>query len=323
MELKQRVERHPIIYLLISAISVSTIAVSVAEYFYRQRIDIVNQKSELRISTLESELTSIRRGLGDSKYLDVRSFVHPKNYPGPLAISTKSKFFANEDFYAVTDIPEWTYEELTAEQLAEKYEGGKLKPAIRKLSGNQLVHVWTDRKYMSIEEEVDRDYYFITQGPMITLQRIPYTQYTKLFEQLQEVYEAQTGEKVEFTPEDSKDIRTYLERLFRGDAAAFQLAGMLNGNLVPFPPERIVTQLVELQKVGNVVYAQFLSTLHDAKVDKKKVSVFFERKELIIITDQDSLTIIVINVPIGDPSPRGPVYSRIQEWFAGLAVLVK
>lgn len=323
MNIKDRVEHNPFIYILTTTLLASSFAVGIAEYFCRERIEVASQKSALEISTLQSELSSIKRGLGDSKWLDVRTFVHPKNYPGSLPVSTKSKFFASEDFYAVTDIPGWSYNEQTPEQLSEKYHHGKLKPSLRRLVGDQPLHIWTSRDVMSVEEEVEKDYFFVTEGPMIALQRAPYTQVSKVFEHLPELVEEQFGEKVEFTPDDIKDARTYLDRLFRGDAAAVPLAELLRGNLVPFPTERMVTQLVELQKVGNVVYAQFFSTLHDAKVDKKTVPIFYERKEIIMITDQDSITTIVIDIPTGDPSPRGPVYAQVQEWFAGLAVLVK
>jgi hypothetical protein len=107
MGIKERVEQHPIISLLILAIPVSTFVAGVGEYFCRQRIDIANQKSELRINTLESELTSIRRGMGESNFLDIRTFVYPKDRLALLKVNPKSKFVSEENFYAILDLPGW------------------------------------------------------------------------------------------------------------------------------------------------------------------------------------------------------------------------
>src|SRR5689334_22572380 len=84
-------------------------------------------------------------GLGDSKYLDIRTFVHTKDLLGTPPINPKSKLFASEDFYARTELPGWTYEAMSVEQYTEKYYGGKLPPATRKFSGEFPVHVWSTR----------------------------------------------------------------------------------------------------------------------------------------------------------------------------------
>ena len=128
MNIKDRVEHNPFAYILVVTIAISGTAIGIAEYFCRQRIEITSQRSALEISTLQTELTSIRRGLGDSKYLDIRSFVHAKGLPGTSPISPKSKFFAGEDFYARTDLPGWTYERMTHEQFSEKFYGDRLTP---------------------------------------------------------------------------------------------------------------------------------------------------------------------------------------------------
>jgi hypothetical protein len=142
-------------------------------------------------------------------------------------------------------------------------------------------------------------------------------------EHFPEIFQEQSGEKVEFTSEDIRDARAYLERIFRGDAAALHLQATIADNMWTSATTQISTQIVEVQKVGNVVYAQFLHTLHAPTVDKKTVPIFFLREETIIITDQDTSTVIRVAVPIDDPAPRGAVYSQIQEWFSGLAVVVK
>ena len=324
VNIKDRAERGPFVYILAATISVSGAAVGISEYFCRQRIGITTQRSALEICTLQSELTSIRRGLGDSKCLDIRTFVHTKDLPGTPPINPKSKFMASEAFYARTDLPGWTYEALTSEKFMEKYYGAKLAPTIRKYSGEFPIRVWTAPKLHTVEAKLDEESnYFTATGPQITLQRIPFSAPARGAEHFPEILEEQTGEKVEFTPDGMKDARAYLERMFRGDAAALHLRSAIERSMWPGFTPQINTQIVEVQKVGNVVYAQFLHTLHGPTVDKKTVPIFFLREETIIITDQDTSTVISVGVPIDDPAPRGAVYSQIQEWFSGLAVVVK
>jgi len=321
VNIKDRVEHNPFAYILVVTIAISGTAIGIAEYFCRQRIEITSQRSALEISTLQTELTSIRRGLGDSKYLDIRSFVHAKGLPGTSPISPKSKFFAGEDFYARTDLPGWTYERMTHEQFSEKFYGDRLTPKEQKRSGDVLLHVWSPSKgVIHLEAKIEENFAFLTTGPLITLQRAP----LKVPEHLSEMIREQAiNDKVDITPQDIRDVRAELERIFRSDAAAFELQAALTGHMWTTHTTQIVTQIVELQKVGNVVYAQFLSRVYNPTIDKQTKSVFFVREEMIIITDESTSTVINVIVPIDDPAPRGVIYSQIQEWFSGLAVVVK
>lgn len=149
MNIKDRVERNPFVYILVVTIAISGTAIGIAEYFCRQRIEITSQKSALEISTLQTELTSIRRGLGGNKYLDIRAFVHTKDRLGTPPINPKSKFFEGDDFYARIDLPGWTYERMTNEQVSEKFLGGKLTSREHKLTGDLFVHVWYPSKNYS------------------------------------------------------------------------------------------------------------------------------------------------------------------------------
>jgi hypothetical protein len=110
MQLKDFIEKHPAIYLLGITVTVSGVVFTVSEYFCKQRMEIASQKAALEVSTLQTELTSIRRGLGDSKYLDVRTFVFPKGRPQSLQTNPKSRYISTEDLYAITEMPGWTYE---------------------------------------------------------------------------------------------------------------------------------------------------------------------------------------------------------------------
>jgi hypothetical protein len=129
-------------YLLVSAVSVSMLVAGVVEYFCRQRIDVANQKSELRITTLESELTSIRRGMDENKYLDIRSFVYPKDRFALLRPNPKAKYVPDDSFYAILDLPGWQYESTSLEKFFRAETGNELWPITNKMLGKNRVYAW-------------------------------------------------------------------------------------------------------------------------------------------------------------------------------------
>jgi hypothetical protein len=144
----------------------------------------------------------------------------------------------------------------------------------------------------------------LNQARFIVLQKIP-NKISKGFKQedyarlMKELY----GSEVK---KDEIPDLALLERIYRGDMATFQLATFMQSHLEQFvgSPE-INTQLVELQKVGNVIYLQLLVTVQNVTVNGKKMPVFFVRHEEIFIADQNTMTVITITVPAAGPAPTG------------------
>jgi len=320
MKIRESIESNPIIYLLVTTISVAGFAVGIAEYSCRERIEVANQRSVLEISTLQSELASIKRGLGDAKYLDVRNFVYPKDRSPLSPINPRAQYVAGDGFYAMLNITGWNYGDMYPSEFNKKLFGKDLPLAWRKLLTHKM-HVWSDANQTDVRSA--DEYHEV--GPLITLQKTPIKELMSgIAENLPDVVREETGQEV--TPDDKqtvKDIMPDLEKIYRGDGTEIQLASLISMHFEEFlGSSEISTRVVELQKVGNVVYIQFLTTLHNATVNGKVAPLFFVREEAVIITDQENVTVIHVVVPSGDPSPRGPVYTRIQEWFSGLAIPV-
>jgi hypothetical protein len=323
MQLKNYIEKHPAVYLLGIIVTVSTIVFGISEYFCRQRMEIASQKAALDVSTLQTELTSIRRGLGDSKFLDVRSFVVPKGRSQSLPTNPRSKYVSPEDLYAITEMPGWTYERHDSVEYFKQVLNMEMSPTLHAILQNRSVLMWRGPNFVKVEALIHDDVFLHTAGPMIIIDRSSRPEILKAGEHIPAIVEESSGEKIEFTADELKDIRAVLERMYQGDASAIILANVMSEELSNFESPDIDIQLVEIQKVANVVYAQFLMTLRNAKVDGKKTSLLFLREEYLIVTDQDGSTIIHVTVPRTDPAPRGRVYSQIQEWFSGLAIQVR
>lgn len=319
MNLKERVNRNPYVFLLAVAMTGASMAGGIVEYFCKQRIALVSQKSDLEVGRLQGELSSLKRGLGESKYLDVRSFVFPKERRSHVQLNPRSRYFATEGFYALTNMPGWSYEQTTGEGLSEREYGEHLPPELAKIVGDAPIHLWRALEHRTVRGPGD----YVESGPLIILQRTPIEKVLKITgERLPEIIEQETGEKV--TAEEMKDPLKEMERIFRGDAAAALLPNILTVPLAEMlGSPQTSSEVVELQKVGNVVYVQFLTTLHDTIVDGKRQTEFFVRHEAIIVSDRDTVTVIHVIVPTSDPAPRGLVYAQTQEWFSGLAILVQ
>jgi hypothetical protein len=319
MRIKEYVERNPIIYLLGTAVSVSVVVFGVVTYFCQQRMEVASRRSQFTISTLESELASIKRGLGDSKYIDVRRFVIPKDRAPLTPINPKSQYVSSGEFYAIVGLPEWNYEQMSVQEFSKEIYGEALAPPLKKM-GNFRLYVWKADALITVTGPSK----YFDVGPMIVLQRTPVSELTKaVAESLPDIYQKQTGERI--SPQDLNDVLSTWDRIYRGDIAQYILATELSQHFIIDATdfEHINSQLLESQKVGNVLYLQFLTTLHNAEVAGQHPSVFFVREEMLIITDQDYVTNIHIIVPSGDPAPRGVAYTRVQEWFSGLIIPVR
>ncbi len=324
MTLKKYVENNPFFFLLGTAITVAGVVAGVLLYFCHERIDLANQKSNLEISTLQSELVSIRRGLGENKYLDIRTFVYPRQGQPISPINPKAKYIADDGFYAILDLPDWDYEVMSGEQFNKKMFGIDLGPKWKKLFGNSRMHVWRVKTPTNVTAAAG-DYH--ETGPLITLEKMSISTLMGMVkEHLPEMAEEKTGWKMTTQETQAvKDVLPALEKMFRGDAAQMELTMLIRAHyeeLFGDYATDVSTEIVQLQKIGNVLYIQLLTTVHNAHVDGKVASVSFVREEAMFISDEENMAIIHIVVPSSDPSPRGPVYTRIQEWFSGMAIPV-
>jgi hypothetical protein len=131
------------------------------------------------------------------------------------------------------------------------------------------------------------------------------------------------------TAEDSaeKGLGAFLAQLdsqFRGDLVGNEL--MLQLRLVQefvLGSADSSVEIVNLQKVGNVVYVQLLLSFRDVTVGGLHYSKYYVRRELIMVSDQTNLYIIQTMVPTPDPSPNREIYSRLTKWFTKLAIFAE
>lgn len=315
---KSRLEANPFRSLISASVAVAAVVIGIMSYWCNQRSAVAEGRYNNRISVLQNELTSLRRGVGDKQFLDIRTFLYPIGSSPSPAINSKSNYVSTEEFYAITDLPGWDHQRMSLEKFIHlAYHETFTSPTFKAMS--QLpVHVWLPSTGLNVVETKN----FGEVGPLIFLQKTPLDKILKgQIEALPK--EIEEERKMKRPPLYASISIDELERDFRGDVAGHLLSSWLDYSLAATvnAPEWD-SSLVQLQKIGNVVYAQLLRKVHDPEVNGKRVPEYFVRHEVIIITDRDDVTMIEITVPSADSIPRGPVYSTIQEWFSGLAIPV-
>ena len=128
--------------------------------------------------------------------------------------------------------------------------------------------------------------------------------------------------------QQSWPVQLNLQASPQSDAAAFQgdiIGAMLAQTFsslfttLPFTSETQV-YLLNINKVSNVLYCQFLLTLHNVTVDSRKRDSYFVTFETIVISTKDNVYTICDFVPSEEPMPRGQVPAELTEWLNGFAV---
>jgi hypothetical protein len=78
--------------------------------------------------------------------------------------------------------------------------------------------------------------------------------------------------------------------------------------------------LLNINKVSNVLYCQFLLTLHNVTIDSRKLDPYFINLEMIVISTKNNVYTICDLIPSEEPMLRGPVPAEVTEWLNGFAV---
>ena len=79
------------------------------------------------------------------------------------------------------------------------------------------------------------------------------------------------------------------------------------------------TVLKEIQKAGNVVYAQFETVLKDVEINGKQYGEFYLLRELLLISTPEDLYIVKTLVPTA-PDYGSDAIAWINGWFADFGI---
>ena len=323
MDLKSRIENHIVLIVISACVTTGGGVFAVSHYFYGQSLARSEELAQLETEKLESRLASIERGLSKDSYLDIRQLLRPATDDSIL--SKEQSYFPIDRFYANREINRWQYENISEAQYSLSLQGKKSKTTfvsteLDVLKSNML-HLWrgTDSFLVQTKNIAMRWY------PHILVQRVSLDDFNAMTKQ--SVRETATQMKAELNIDlDDKTVNQQLDQLSEmvhddivGMVFHLQLDSTFKESIEN--PD-IRSRLVKNQKLGNVLYAQFLTEYQHPKVNKTEVQRFYLRHELILISTQNDIYLVKIVVPSYEPAPRRKMTSDINNWLASLKVAI-
>ena len=111
---------------------------------------------------------------------------------------------------------------------------------------------------------------FKTLFSFVFVQRFPLSKLGELFGSTVDIFGRENEEDSALTNDEETETINRLENIFRGDIVGSFFYGQLGLNFqAALVSPQLSTELVEVQKVGNVLYAQFLITLKNVSIIDK------------------------------------------------------
>jgi hypothetical protein len=331
MDLKTSVEKNPFTYLLTCMIATVTLTVGVQQYFANQQLNLLKAKQESEVQDLNSKLASFRRGIPGSEFFDIRNLLFSSS--SKTNTPPSSSIFFPEQFYAPGGQGDWVYSETSELALGADLAGVStvgIPAGIQKSMTLLKLHLWRAKNALPVEGND----YFKKLYPLVTVEKASSEQMRTLSgipapgEEASEKPAAPDAKQdlqkaIAKRDSNSQEFVDGVDRAFRNDMIGTYFAMQLQAQLrVAEQAPKLSITLIEIQKVGNVLYAQFLTTLKDVKVAGHPYAEYFVRREMILIATPEGAFIVGTSVPSGDPAPRDPSFAAVSKWLSEFRVVI-
>jgi len=314
--LKERVERNPFIYLITCVVAAVGVSTGIQQYFYAQKNDDFQRK----LDDLNVKLASIRRGLPGSEYLEIKGLIYEKTHP-TIPIPSSSTYFSDGSFYAST-AKDWQYSVSSEAQILKDFSDIDLsQTGFGQASRVIPAYIWRPKAPpIQVENSEFKRIY-----PYVMLENVTFEQLHQMLgivgkdeaDSISTANEKSPGQSGTNDKDDTSDLEKYI----RNDAVGSMFAMKLMMGLLGTSPKQSFT-LLDVQKVGNVLYSQTLVALHDVKVGGKEYSSYYLRLELILIAKPNGISLIQTLIPSEDPSFRNSASAAITAWLEDFRVVV-
>jgi hypothetical protein len=295
-----------------------------------QKYEKVAKDYEDVVRQLNSRLATIERRLGSTTdSFDVtRLLVTPKDAAKWLG---HAQYFPDSRFYGrrIVATDNWQYEQASELKMMTEIAGLDLEQARRELPPQQVqayerfpMHIWRSPQTFRIGGNFPLKVLF----PMVLVQKVPHSLISQLFADFTPPDEPQpagaTDSALTASPAPTRDESlAALNSMYRGDAAGMMLSTLLSQEMQLAASFRGSgrTNLKELQKAGNVVYAQFETVLSNMEINNQQYAEFYLLRELLIISTADDLYIVKTLVPTG-PDYGSDAIAWINGWFGDFGI---
>ena len=302
--------------VIAAIILVAGAVVGVMRYFESEKLAALTRNYDTKIADLTRRIGTIERRLGDKgEFLDVRNLW--LDAAGVTQHLPDAKYHSVDSFYAINDRTVWSYE-LTTDHvvLTRRLREDRIRGLLQ-ISPPQRIHVWRVATYRVTGNEL---YKALVSG--VSLQRIPRGTLSELIKEGVEEGLRLMPPEERLTLKKKEELVEQLNVFFLSDGAmnlflaSYQLSRALAMN-----DTKISFELVRLQKLGNVLYAQYLTTLRDVKVEGQQFGKYYIWSEAILISTERDIYVVETTVPTGEPAKRDRHFSDITQWLGDFAVL--
>ena len=279
-----------------------------------QRLELAEQRYNGEIQQLRTQLSSIHLGMASRKYLDVSSFVATRD---DVTKPSNSTFFPEDDFYASSDGAQWSYSKTIELKLGEMILSDHLPVDQFRAIDKLPVHLWRRKDNFIVGGNAN----FKTVFPYISLERFPMEKVKPLLEVGRDSANALPEKAPVKETLGQQNSLDRLEEVFRGDTTGAVLTSYLSASLV-LSASAGPMDLLNVEKVGNVVHCRLLRTLKHVLINNREFSQYYLLEDLILVSDRTSVVFIKIFLPGSDPSMNGEVAQSVLAWLASLKVVV-
>lgn len=324
MTIKEKIEKNPFISLIIVSLVIVSGVIAVLQYFHSKEISILEKQNLLKIDELNSKLSSIKRGIGDSDYFDIRQLFITKD--DMKSVSQNLLYYESDQFYAQSNLENFIYKKYSEPELF-KYENDIEPPELfYKLYGSMYIHQWVSNQEMIVEGVNDLKKISarirVHKRSKEDLKGMLGELYHKVNVQniLKNYIEKNKLSDGEF---DTLNINKNLENIYDGNWSAIFLDKYLTNSLtLPTMNSNVEYELLNVNKVGNIIYVQGLTTLKDVNINGVKYNTYYLRDEVIIASNFKDVYIIRTLVPSSDPSTRNNYFNFITEWLSNFKIII-
>jgi hypothetical protein len=302
---KERIEQSAMKVVVVTIIATVTVSGSLQQYYYTKEKDGYQRK----IDEAEAKFNSIQRGLTMSTRLDVRGLQY-KSGDVASQISPQVQYFSDDTFYATKD-QTWKFEKTNEFALMEQVMGLQDKdfPAdFKKVAAQIPAYVWHDVKNAT---HVSGSSYLKNVGPFVMLEKLSSAQLSVLISSIdRDVSEADKKETNEFSKGFVSELITNL------------LAEKLLSQMESSISTGLTFQVGSIQKADNVLYTQWIVTMHNVSVNGVHYDKYYLRQELVLLGYEGGCYAIQTMIPSADPAPRGEAFANITKWFGDFHAVI-
>ena len=343
--LKDKLSQHPLAFAVALIISAVSTTFAVHKYFTDRQLDHLRQQhdAELRrqeidlrreIAKAEEKLAFIKLRFGGEDEMSVSSLlvspIDSLNFPPSV------EFFEGDDFYAVRDKSEWTYDNPSLTDLYERISGQSFGydqfPAVFTDIGLAASnHSWREQSARSIQgSESLRTLFTYISLHVVPVEAIKnvYLQAWMLLPPPHPIAFQEFATKFRNEQDFEQIIKTmeqkfpFLFEIRQRDMANF-LTSMMLYNRLQFSQmsKSFFTEVQELNKSENLSYVKFLTTLLDVTVDDISYKRFFIHQTSIVTQVLDRLYLLHVIVPSEEPIRRRDDLAMVNGWLANFAIV--